>query len=270
MSPEPAEPTDRVASGYDTFYTSWGRSPALRRIWRETVTGPDYPEDYAHISFLPLDQLRALAAGLALRIGDALVDVACGAGGPGLWVAAETGARLTGVDLSPVAVQRATERADALGLSDRATFRTGTFEATGVESGAADAVMTVDALQYAPDKAAALAEAARILRPGGRLSMVTFELDAARVAGMGVWDDPVGDHRPLLDDAGFEVVSYDELPGWRDAVTAAFRAVLAEQDVLAAELGDAAAAAIALEAAVTLELEPYAGHVLAVAERRPV
>ena len=214
---------DLVASGYDLFYSSWGRSPTLRRIWRDHVTGPDYPEDFAHISFLPFAQLRALAEGLNLAADQLLVDLACGAGGPGLWVAKQSGARLTGRDLSPVAVERATERAVALGLD---------------------------------------AEVARVLRNGGRFAFVAFELDAERIAGLPVWGDPVGDYRPLLEQTGFEVLSYQQIPNWRDQVTEGFGAVVAEQGELEAELGQSAAAATVLEASLTLELQPHRGHVL--------
>ena len=58
-----SEGSDLVASGYEAFYATWGESPTLRRIWREHVTGPDYPEEFAHISFLPLAQLRSLTEG---------------------------------------------------------------------------------------------------------------------------------------------------------------------------------------------------------------
>jgi SAM-dependent methyltransferase len=258
---------DVVASGYDSFYAVWGRSPTLRRIWREHVTGPDYPEEFAHISFLPLAQLRALAAGLDLAAGQVLVDLACGAGGPGLWVSAESGARLVGRDLSPVAAEQAAERAAAVGMAGRAEFGQGSFEQTGIADQAADAIMSVDALQYAPDKMKALAEAARILRRGGRLAFAAFELDAERVAGLAVWDDPVGDYRPLLEHAGFRTLSYEQIPGWRDHVAAGYGAVVAEQEALRTELGPAAATAVLLEASITLELQPYCGHVLAVAVR---
>ena len=150
-----------MASAYEAFYTAWGNSPTLRQIWREHITGPDYPEEFSHISFLPLAQLRSLTEGLSVRTGQLLVDIACGAGGPGLWAAKETGARLVGIDLSPMAAKRATERVVALGMSGRATFTQGTFAATGLESASADAVMSVDALQYVPDKSKALAEVAR-------------------------------------------------------------------------------------------------------------
>ena len=258
---------DVIASGYDSFYAAWGRSPALRQIWREHVTGPDYPEEFTHISFVALEQLRAVADGLQLTEDQLLVDLACGAGGPGLWVARQSRARLVGCDLSPVAVERAAERVDGLGMSGPAEFRQGSFEETGLADGSADAVMTVDALQYAPSKANALAEVTRILRPGGRFAFVAFELDEARVAGLGVWDDPVGDYRPVLGNSGFDVLSYEQIPDWQDHVAAGFGAVIAPRDTLEAELGESAAAAVVLEASITLELQPYCGHVLAVAAR---
>ena len=258
---------ERVATGYDVFYGAWGRSPTLARIWRDHVTGPDYPEAFAHISFLRLRDLQALADGLALRDGDVVVDLACGAGGPGLWVASASGARLIGRDLSAVAVERARERVAGVGLEGRAEFATGTFERTGLAAASADAAMTVDALQYAPDKARALREVARIVRPGGRFAFAAFELDAHRVAGLDVWSDPVGDYRPLLEREGFRILTYRQIEGWEDDVAAGFGAVVAERAALETELGEGAAGALMLEASITLELRPYRGHVLAVAER---
>ena len=262
-----AEPFDLVAAGYEAFYGAWGQSPTLRRIWRENVTGADYPEEFAHISFLPLAQLRTLTEGLALSTDQLLVDLACGAGGPGLWAAKQTGARLVGVDLSRMAAKRASERTGPLGMGGRATFSQGTFEATGLEAGSADAVMSVDALQYVPDKTKALVEVARILRPGGRFSFVAFELDPERVAGLPLWNDPVPDYRPGLRAAGFDIVRYNQIPNWADQVAAGFGAILARREALEAELGEAAAAATVIEAAVTTEIKPYCGHVLAVATR---
>ena len=258
---------DPLTTGYDAFYSAWGRSPTWRRIWRQHVTGEDFPDDFAHVSFISLRELRALAHGLHLAAGQTLVDLACGAAGPSLWIAREHDARLVGRDLSSVAVERAVDNALSLGMSERAEFAQGSFEATGIASGSADAVMSVDSLQYAPDKTKALDEVARILRPGGRFAFVTFELDAEHVAGLPVWNDPVGDYRPLLEATGFETLSYDQIPHWREHVTAGFGAVLAAQSQLELELGPAAAAGAVAEASITLGLQPYCGHVLGVATR---
>ena len=257
---------DPIVDGYDLFYASWGQSPTLRRIWRDHVTGPDYPEEFARISFLPLATLRSVAEGLHLAPGELLVDLACGAGGPGFWVAKAAGARLVGRDLSSVAVDRAAEHVAALGMDGRAEFRQGSFEETWIESGSADALMTIDALQYASDKTKALTEMRRILRPGGRLAIVAVELDADRVSGLPVWADPVSDYRPLLEQVGFEIHCYEQIAHWQEQVSAGFEAVLAEREALEAELGPAATP-LMMEASLTLELRPYCGHVLAIAMR---
>jgi SAM-dependent methyltransferase len=258
---------DLLTTGYDAFYQAWGRSPTWKRIWREHVTGEDFPDDFDHVSFISLTELRALAHALNLTAGQSLVDLACGAAGPSLWIAREYDARLIGRDLSSVAVERAVDNALSLGMSDRAQFAQGSFEATGIGSGFADAVMTVDALQYAPDKTRALIEVARILRPGGRFAFATFELDAEHVAGLPVWNDPVADYRPLLEATGFETVSYDQIPQWREHVAAGFGAVVAQQQQLEQELGPVAAAGAVAEASITLGLQPYCGHVLGVATK---
>jgi hypothetical protein len=64
------------------------------------------------------------------------------------------------------------------------------------------------------------------------------------------------------------VNEYEEIPGWAERVAYGFEAVLTDQDALRAELGDDASAAVVLEAAVTTDVRPYRGHVIAVSTRR--
>jgi len=257
-----------VAAGYDAVFATADSSPTLRRLWRQHASGLDFPDGFDHISFTTLDQLRIIATNLRLSPGSVLVDVGCGMAGPALWVARETGAHLTGVDLSAVAVAQATARAARLGLQDHARFVNGTFAATGLPAASADAVMSEDALQYATDKRAAVSEFARILRPGGRLVFAAFELEPERVAGLPVLgDDPVADYRPLLQEAGFTVDACDEVPGWLEALTAAYTAVLDARDTLTAEMGAPGVAALLGEITLTLQLRPYRRRVLAIATK---
>jgi ubiquinone/menaquinone biosynthesis C-methylase UbiE len=257
-----------VAQGYDAVYDAMPRSPTLLRLWKQLVAGDDYPDDFYHSSFITLQDLRQLAEALNLPSGSTFADVACGMGGPALWIARETGAHLSGVDLSPVAVAQAEKRAQSLGLASNARFSVGSFAHTGLDTASMDAAMTVDALQYAPDKTAALREFARIIRPGGALAFFAFELHPERTRALPViGDDPVDDYRPLLHDAGFEVLQYDQTPAWHDRLFTAYRAVIEAQDALRQEMGEIATAAILSEMTITLDRDIYSGRVFAVARR---
>jgi SAM-dependent methyltransferase len=187
-------------------------------------------------------------------------------GGPGLWLARETGASVVGVDISAAAVAAATGRAASLGIED-AHYVWGSFAETGLDVASCAGALSCDALQYAPDKAAAFRECARILRPRGRLVFVAFEFEPRRVAGLPVFGaDPVADYAPLLRDAGFSLDRYDETPGWRERVEAAYGALLAATTPLHAEMG-AAAGVLLGEVALTLQINPYRRRVFVSASR---
>ena len=199
-----------------------------------------------------------------------LVDAACGAGGPGLWVEQQSGASLIGIDPAAAGVAAARQRARAVGLQDRARFEQGTFEHTGLPDATGDAVMTVEALQYAPDKRAALAELLRVLRPGGPLAVICFEVDPVKANGVPVLGvDPIPDYRPLLEQLGFVVELYEETPGWQERVYGAFAAIVDARDELRAEMGERAAGGAIAEAMLTVAVKPYPARILAVG-RRPV
>ena len=257
-----------VMAGYDAVYSSAAKSPTLRRLWHEHAEGADFPEEFGHISFTTLPELKRVVAELRLRPGDRFIDLGCGMGGPALWVARATGARLVGVDLSPVAVEQANARAAELGLAAQAHFVVGSLDESGLPANSADGAMSEDALQYAPDKEALMAEAARILRPGGRLVCTTYECDPERAAKMPVLGlDPVQDYRPLLTGAGFSVEIYEEVPGWPEPMTKTYSTILNAREDLTKEMGEAAAGALFMEMSMTLQMRPYRRRVLFAATR---
>lgn len=258
-----------VAQGYDAVYEATPRSPTLWRIWKEKASGDDYPDDFSHISFVDLADLRALAKALQMSAESTFADVACGMGGPGLWIAKETGASLSGVDFSRMAVSQAEKRTQALGLSAQARFTVGSFSETGLETGSMDAAMSIDALQYAPDKTAAIREFTRIVRPGGKLAFFSFEVDAEHAEGLPViGDDPVSDYRPLLEANAFEVQTYEQTPKWHERLVGSYQAVIDAKEVLMEEMGPLATAAMLSEMTLTLDRDLYCGRVFAVAQRR--
>ena len=257
-----------VEAGYDAVHAAMPNSPTLLRIWREHAMGEDFPTDFWHVSFLTLSETRRVIDDLDVARGSVLADLGCGTGGPGLFLARETGTTLIGVDLSGVAISIAASRADVLGLGGVARFEKGSFAETGLPDAFADAAVSFDAIQYAPDTAAAFVEVARVLQPGGRLAFTAFELDADAVAGMpGVGADPAEDFRPALEAAGFAVLTYEETPKWRERVYAAFSAVRDAQDALREEMGPPAVAAFMSEVTAVLDRHIYKRRVYCLARR---
>jgi SAM-dependent methyltransferase len=122
-------------------------------------------------------------------------------------VAAATGADLIGIDIAESALVAARDRAERMG--QKATFRRGEFEATGLDDASVDAMMSVDALLFTPSKEAAFVEFRRILRPGGRLVLTSWDYHSQPVGR----PPQVPDHRPLAEAAGFEVLAYDTTTG---------------------------------------------------------
>ena len=257
---------DAVRTGYDAVYTALPRSDTFNRLWRSNAYRDQFPAEFAHIGFLTLSEAQHLLELLAPASGEVVVDVACGTGGPGLWIAQQTGTSLIGVDPSPAGLAAARQRAARTGLDDRSRFEQGSFEHTHLTGSSADVVMSIEAFQYAPNKRAGLREFARILRPGGRLGLICFEADPTKAAGLPILGvDPVIDYRPLLKSAGFDVVAYEETPGWAERVEAAFSAIVSAADTLAAEMGEQASASAVAEAMITLDVQPYPRRILTVA-----
>jgi SAM-dependent methyltransferase len=259
---------DAVREGYEAVYDALPQGETFNRIWREHAYRGEFPIEFAHIGFLTETEGRRLLDLLHIGAEDTLVDVACGAGGPGLWAARQTGASLIGIDPAAPGLAAARARAARVGLDDRAEFRTGTFERTGLDDASADAVMTIEAFQYAPAKRAALTEFARILTPGGRVGIVCFEVDPTKVHGVPVLGvDPIADYTPLLEEAGFSIDAYEETVGWDERVYTTFSKVVDAADALNAEMGERAAAGALSEAMLTVALRPYPRRVLIVARR---
>jgi SAM-dependent methyltransferase len=222
---------DWTATFNDTF--SAPASAVQARVWAQ-VLGDEHLPGLDAYSYLTASELRRIGEEVRVAPDDLLADLGCGRGGPGLWVAGERGCRLVGIDLAESAVAAAVERARGLGLEDRATFRVGVFEDLPLDEAELDAAMSVDALLFTPDKAAGLREIARVLRPGGRLVLTSWDFDR-QPAGR---PPQVEDHRPLLEAAGFTVDAYEETPRWRELQYGTTDGLLGSADELAAESGE--------------------------------
>jgi SAM-dependent methyltransferase len=152
-----------------------------------------------------------------LAEGERVVDAGSGAGVDSL-VAARLvgpGGAVIGVDMTSAMIAKARRAAASAGLGN-VEFRVGYLEALPVDSGWADVVISNGVLNLVPDKATALAELSRVLRPGGRLQLADIVLgrpvSAESKVDVSLWTGCIAGGLlenqlvALLEAAGFEEV----------------------------------------------------------------
>jgi arsenite methyltransferase len=107
-----------------------------------------------------------------LEPGETVVDLGCGAGFDTILAAQMIGSegQAIGVDMTPAMLQKARRNAELLGLGN-VDLREGYLEEPPVADETADVVISNGVINLCPDKATVLAEAFRVLKPGGRLQI---------------------------------------------------------------------------------------------------
>jgi SAM-dependent methyltransferase len=199
-----------TAEYFDQWFADIAASDARQRLFTQCL---GLPPEVGPSDMVPLSGLQAVADALALPHGGVLADLACGRGGPGMWIARQAGVQLIGIDFSAEAIAQASQRRVLFALETDATFAAGSLEETGLATGCADAVVCIDAFQFAPDAAAAAQEIRRILRPRGRVVLTSWEAldrDDTELPERIRTLDLAGS----LQAAGFTSVAVEEKPEW--------------------------------------------------------
>ena len=117
---------------------------------------------------------RVLASHLGIRSGQRILDAGCGVGGSAIWLAKTYDVQVVGI--TPVASQvaRAHRYAHEQGVADRVSFQQQDYTHTVFPDASFDVVWAMESLCHAPEKRLVLAEARRLLRPGGRVGIVEY------------------------------------------------------------------------------------------------
>lgn len=164
---------------------------AVEKLYTRVATDPDGKFDFhrgaeyavtklgydrAEIAAIPEAATRSFA-GVAnphvidpLRAGETVLDVGSGSGTDLLLAAHHVGprGRAIGVDMTEEMVKRCHASIAELGL-ENVEVRCGSVEHLPLDDAMVDAVISNGVLNLVPDKAQALREIYRVLRPGGRL-----------------------------------------------------------------------------------------------------
>jgi demethylmenaquinone methyltransferase/2-methoxy-6-polyprenyl-1,4-benzoquinol methylase len=115
-----------------------------------------------------------LVSHLSVHHPGSVLDVATGTAGVAIALAAATEARITGVDISDAMLERGRQRVEGAGLAGRISLQVARAEALPFPQESFDAVSFTYLLRYVADPAAAVAELARVIRPGGHMASLDF------------------------------------------------------------------------------------------------
>jgi arsenite methyltransferase len=177
---------------HGAYHFQVGRSLA-ERLGYPTHILDVIPEEAVE-SFAGVGYLFDLAA---LRHGEWVLDLGSGSGTDAFGSAVQVGptGRVVGIDFTAEQLDKARRIAAAAGL-DQVEFRQGRIENPPAESETFDCVISNGVINLSPDKQRVFTEAARLLRPGGRLSIADIvterQLTDAIVCDADLWASCIG------------------------------------------------------------------------------
>jgi len=224
-------PESNLAETRD-FYAR-GFRVAMEPVWGEHLHLGlfDRPED-------PLRQAQeravgAMADGLPLTPRSRVIEVACGLGPAARHLAARYGCGVLASNISGRQLSQGLALTRDAGLAGRVAFAGADFHRLPCADGAFDLWWCQEALLHSPDKPAVLAEARRVLKPGGWLVLSDVTLARwvgeaeraaiyARVRSPGMWDRD--DYDRALAALGVEVVRFED---WSRHVAPSYAAIQA-------------------------------------------
>lgn len=129
-----------------------------------------------------LDLIYDLAVAAGVNRSTVVIDVGCATGDRGRELVRRTGCRVESIELLPQLIEWGKAATAAAELADRMHFRQGTILDLPIPDGHADVVICTDVLGLIDDLPRAVAECARVLKPGGAM-VVHVTVATERMAG---------------------------------------------------------------------------------------
>jgi arsenite methyltransferase len=200
------------------FHFELGRTLALRLGYDPTRLAAVPPQ--AVDSFAGVGHFFDLAD---LKPGERVVDLGSGSGMDAFYAAALVGptGRVTGIDFTTEQLAKARGLANETGTT-QVEFSEGRIEQLPLQDADIDCVISNGVINLVPDKPSVFAEAARVLRPGGRLAIadiVTEEpLTEAIVCNVDLWASCIGgapqeeSYLAAIEDAGLVIREFRTNP----------------------------------------------------------
>ena len=196
-------------------------------------------------SFIAKSELAWLVAAAGLGPGRIFLDLGCGRGGPGAAAAADSGARLVGVDFSIVGVHAAQLR-----TVTAAGYVAGDARVLPFGAGSFEAVLSIDVVQLIPDREQVFREIARVLRKGGVFAFSSWELTVDPATVPPRLARQPRDLAGELERSGLAVESIEEPAAASQREASYWALVVRSAGLLRRELGDEAADRVLEEASL--------------------
>jgi ubiquinone/menaquinone biosynthesis C-methylase UbiE len=161
-----------------------------------------------------------------IKPGEMIVDLGSGSGMDSFLAARQTGeaGRVVGIDMTDAQLDKATRLAGDHSIAN-VEFVKAYIEQLPLESDSADVVISNGVINLSPDKTKVFAEAARVLRAGGRLAIADIvsatQLPEGVTCDAALWAACIGgamqrdDYREAIEAAGFEIDDLEENEQYR-------------------------------------------------------
>ncbi len=197
-------------------------SPFYKQLWGIHIhhgyymTGKETKEEAQE------NLLKFIARRLDLRPRSNVLDIGCGIGGTGIWLARKYGCRTTGITIAPKQIEMTKQNAENAGVSEKLKFLVDDADNLNVH-GKFDYAFAIEVLPHLNNPGNFYRKISRLIKPGGRFAISDWFKDVSLTQqqyekyikpinfGMMVSLSTPLDYMNCLAKNGFRIVSWNDL-----------------------------------------------------------